>query len=672
MKSDIYHADYETYSEADIGDVGSYRYSEDPSTEILMMAISKNDEPVYLWVHPRWRDVVPGLHEPESEEVVFELDCDPQGLLYAHNAMFERAVTRYVDDSPIRFMRDRQKQWRCTAAMARRAAIPDSLDKATSFLKLGEKKDSRGKALIRLFSMPQTSGKRKGQRVLPSEEPEKFREFCEYCKQDVVAEKALHKALASFELVGPAVLDTFLLDVALNDRGVPVNMKALKNAEAIITFCMREKVARFQEITGLVPTRRAAVKEWLEKHGLPLDNMQGETLEAVIKDAKTPEVSEVLKLYVDLSFAAVKKVNAFLSFANSDGRMRGTMLYHGAGTGRWSSRGPQIQNVKKPTLKNLEGAFAMIERGCDAEDLDLIYGEPLEVIASCIRNFITATLDADYNAIEARILPWMAGQDDAIARFRKFDSMAGDTTERRRCDPYRVMAAVIFNKAAEDTTDQERQLGKIVVLGAGYQMGKAKFLATCHSWGLDWVTQTLADRCIDAFRSMNPKIKQLWYDLNDAAIRAVAQPGRRFSAGLISFCARHEAGLLYLFMRLPSGRDIAYPDARIERDQTFDRDQVTYHGQLPASVLWGRIKMYGGKWAENADQGIAADVMAFGCGNAMNEGYDVWGLIHDQGLGTHKPGQTAPGFGKALAVLPPWAGGLPLKAEAKITKYYAK
>lgn len=665
-----YHVDYESFSEAELSDVGAYRYAEDASTEILMLAIAKGDEEPMLWIAPRWRDAVPALHDIESEGLIAELRDDPEALVYAHNAQFERAMTMFCD-SPIAFMRERPKQWRCTAAMARRAAVPDSLEKCGEYLDLAAKKDSRGKALIRKFSILQTAGKRKGERILPTDEPEAFKEFGQYCLQDVRTEQAIHKALAPFELKGPAVLDTFLLDIHLNDRGIPVNLPALRNARVIVDELMADRGAQFRALTGLEPTQREAVKGWLAAKGVALEDMQGDTLAEKIAeleqaeryDDPLPERADALKclrLYSELRFAAVKKVHTMLDCANADGRVRGTLLYHGAGTGRWSGKGMQPQNFKKPTIKHLKGAFEMLEKGCTAEDLDLLYGPPLEVISSCIRNFITATLDADYASIEARILPWVAGQEDALERFRKGE------------DSYKAMAGVIYNKKPQDVTPDERQLGKAAILGAGYGMGASKFQATCEQWGIP-ITSELAQRAIDSFRALHGKVKQFWYDCDNAAQRACAQTGRSFSAGgFVCFQARIVAGKKFLFCRLPSGREIAYADPKLENDPQFDRETVTYHGQVPGKAFWGRIKMYGGKWVENIVQGIAADIMAHGAGNVVRAGYDAFTLIHDQLLASYKPGQTVEEFVDLLTALPPWASGLPLKAEGKRCPYYAK
>jgi DNA polymerase len=598
----------------------------------------------------------------------------------------------YVD-GPLNFMRDRPHRWRCTQALCRKAAIPPSLEKSTEYLGLASQKDSNGKKLIKLFSIPQKDGSR----VLPTDKPEEFRQFGEYCLQDVRAEQELHRKLAAFELKG-TTLDTFLLDITLNDRGVPVNLPALRNAKKIIDQLTGELHFKFQALTGLAPTQKAAVQAWLAAEGCVLDNMQGTTIKAALEHADKPRVVEALTLYSELNYSAVKKVDAMLDSANADGRVRGTLLYHGASTGRWSGRGMQPQNFKKPTIKNTDLAYKMLCEGADAESLDLLFGNPLEAIASSIRHFIDdgkPILDADYAGIEARLVNWVAGQEDALQRFR--DGV----------DAYKVMAGIIYNCKPEGIKDgsQERQLGKTAELGCGYSMGVSKFYDTCHLWGLKFVTMDLAQRGVDGYRALHDKVVKLWRDCDTAARRAIMQPGTRFNVGdKLSFVVNSVAGKQFLFMRLPSGRSIAYPEPKLEADKaqfkvhvapsvdewgahaggvqyedaksgwrsSEPRMNITFYGQIPGSVLWGRIKLYGGLIVQNAVQGIAADLMSNGLYQAEKAKYLIFALIHDQGLAHKTANQTAPEFVKLLTDLPHWAKGLPLAAECKIQNYYKK
>lgn len=674
-----FHLDFETRSRQELSDVGAFRYAECPDARILLAAISHDDEGPYLWVHP---DYETGLlaTDPRATELLRRM-AESEELIFAHNCQFERAVTRYRanEDMFYGFVEINPNRWRCTQAMARKAQIPDSLEMAAQTLGLDAQKDARGKALIKKFSVPRDDGTF----MLASEDPAAFAEFGEYCLQDVRVERELHKRLAPFELSGIA-LEAFLLDIYLNDRGVPVNVPALQNASRILAECYVTANAEFRALTGLNPTQREKVRQWCNERGAALDNMQGPTLEAWLENHEfTPpenmsgcdvdaweegcvECRRAVEMYAHLNFAAAKKVDVMLACVNSDGVVRGTLLWHGAGTGRWAGKLLQPQNMKKPTIKDTEIAYRMICNGCTREELESLFGNPLEVIASCIRHFIhvpgAEMLDADYNAIECRDSNWLAGEEKVLKEFREGK------------DPYKRMAAVIFNRRAEEISNpsRERDLGKCAELGAGFGMGSKKFLDTCHKWGMTFVDEALAERAIAGYRDSHPRIVKNWYEHNDAAKNAILQPGRWFNAGdRIAYVTKQLSGMTFLLMRLPSGRTLSYPQPRIEKLAGDKNEGVTHWGKIKGAT-WGRCRLYGGKLAENSAQAVAADLMTYGACEARRQGYDVFTLIHDQALSMRGAGQTSDAYATALATLPPWAGGLPLKAEAKIVPFYKK
>ena len=462
-----------------------------------------------------------------------------------------------------------------------------------------------------------------------------------------------------FDLKGQH-LETFQFTQRMNSRGIPVNEQALHNAQAVIDNVQSNAGFRFQRLTGLQITQRAKVLSWLQARRVPIQDMQGDTLLALDRIKLAPDVSEVISLYVQLSYAAAKKVTTMLDWAMPDARMRGVFKYYGAGTGRWSAGGPQIQNAKKPTpeMRPLtKPAYAAICRGITAEGLSAIYGEPLEVIASCVRHFIHVPgqelLDADYNAIEARVICWLAGEKEMLAMWAK------------GADLYKRMASLIYNVPITAVNADQRDMGKRTILGCGYGMGAAKFLSTCQMYGVE-CDVALAERSVSVYRDAHPAITAYWRRLNRDAMAAVTTPGVRFN----EFIVENAANRTYLFMRLPSGRRLAYPDPQIGDDPQFGQ-QLTYWGQIPMSVMYGRIKLYGGKLAENASQAVAADVMAHGARTAEQRGMPPFALIHDQALAVRN-GHAPEEFAAALVDLPAWARGLPLKAEAKITPYYQK
>lgn len=657
----VLHLDYETRSVADLPSVGSFRYGIDPSTEILMCGVSMDDsDEVLLWVNPKYGD------SPDNGKA--ELLLQTADLYFCHNAPFELATTWGTHErgavSP--FVKPPEiHQWRCTAAMARKAGLPSSLEKVAEALGLSQQKDTRGKKLIKLFSEPQRDGKF----VSPSDKPDEWAAFCEYCRQDVRTEKAVHKKLKPFELQG-ASLDTFLFDLRMNLRGIPVNVPALENARKVILEVQEKVTKEFVALTGLNPTQREEVRKIVG-----LENMQAETVEAAIDllrisvnasgEQTPPEARRklrILELYQKLSFAAVKKVHTMLDCACPDGRVRGSHLYYGTGPGRWAGRLIQPQNFKKTPIwmRPITGdVYSAICKGYDADALDFLYGNPVELISGCIRHFIhqpgTNLFDADYSAIQARGICWLAGEDKILAMWR----------DGR--DLYKYMASQVYAKPESQINDDGRSFGKVIELACGFQMGASKFKATCEAWGVP-CDDALAVRGVDVYRSTHPKVVRYWYFLNESARDAIARPGTRCGP----FLVRTIAGIPFLLALLPSGRSLAYPYPKVEVLPGEERDQITYWGQDPYSTQWTRIKLYGGKLAENITMAVEADIMAHGLVTAEKRGYDTVAVVHDQALALAKEGQTIDGFVAALADLPPWAAGFPIKSDGRVRPYYTK
>lgn len=670
-----YHLDYETFSEVDIGEAGAYRYAADPSTEILMAAISTEDEGPYLWVNPKY-ETIELLSDDRALPLIHKAFLDEQGLIWAHNAQFEIAISTYraLPDLGVA-MTPTLHRWRCTAALARRAGLPDSLEKVSEALKVGNQKDSRGKDLIKKFSMLQTPRKKKDPeqpwRITAHDEPEEFAAFGAYCLQDVRAEMDVFTKLKPFEFRG-ALLDMFLFDMELNWKGIPVNVPALHNAKAILDVVLVENREAFERLTGLMPTQRQKVKDLLASMGLDLPDMQADTITEALKQARTgdnPRIVRILELYAVVQYAAAKKVYTMLNCVCPDGFVRGCLLFYGAGTGRWAGRLIQPQNFKKPTIKGTDLAYDMICSGHDKEALELIFPNALEVIASCIRNFIQPhtgdLIDADYNAIEARIVCWLADQEDVLEMYRNGR------------DLYKYMAGLIYNRPESEIINpsDERELGKRTILGCGFNMGAAKFKLTCEEQYGIIISEELAVTAVDMYRKLCWKVAELWGDVDQAARLAITRPGQRFPVGKLVFQVSDINGVPYLLMKLPSGRPIAYPWPELvqEYDERYQkmRTKITFYGNIK-DKLWGRVSTYGGKLVENATQGTAADIMGHGAVNATRKGFEIITLIHDQAPCLRKPGQTVEQYCAALTELPPWADGLPIKAEGKIIPYYKK
>ena len=478
MTEDIYDIDYETRSAADLKKVGAARYAEDDTTKILMFAISKNgSEPIVWDMYDSDQDK---RENPKALKMLKEA-ISTGSRIYAHNYQFEHFISKYNLKRQLGIDPPAISQWRCTSAMARRAAIPFSLEKCAEFLELDIKKDKVGGMLINLFSMPKKDGFVEGDAdSIHTVNGEKLTAtdawlmFMEYCRQDVRTQIAIRLKLPKFDMDAPKqhkVLASFQSDGIMNDRGVPVNVEALKLTQKLVTEYQERVGDEFRELTGYNYTQKAKVKAWLQDGGYPADNLQAATVVHVLsKQAHTldEDSHKSLKLLQLLSFAALAKIPAMINASNADGRVRGTLMWSGAlRTHRWTGRIIQPQNMRRPTIDDTEVAYEMLQCPTTTnDDLEMIWGSPLEAIASCIRHFIQypnhQLFDVDYSNIEARILSWLAGDEVKLGKFAE------------GIDLYKVMAGIIFDIATEDVTKADRFVGKVAELGLGYQ---AAFMA---------------------------------------------------------------------------------------------------------------------------------------------------------------------------------------------------
>lgn len=690
----ILHADIESWSACDIKSCGGHRYSNDKSTEFLCIGTARDDEDVVIWIHPQWHSALPWYTKAEYNKACenMKLLSNPNVLVYAHNStgfecpMFDSLLFKQSGYQP-----PAHSQYRCTAAMARRAALPPSLEKCAEALKLSQKKDTRGKALIRKFCIPQKDGRR----ILPSDEPEAFKELCEYCVQDVKTERAVHKALGHFELTG-TTLQTFQTDLELNCRGIPVNVSGLKKAKVLVDQVVADAEVEFKECTGLNPTQGAKFLNWLKDRGYSGEDLRAETMDEQIEGMEfdpTSEVGRALLLRQKVSFAAVKKIDAMLACAGPhDSRVRGCFQYYGASTGRWSGSLIQPQNFKRPTVKHTEMAYDDICKGGSVGHIEFVYGPILEVVSSSIRHFIHDVrpfFQADYAAIEARIVCWLAGQEDALDEYRN------------KVDRYVRLASVIFAKPEKDINKHpERFIGKQSTLGCGYGMSGPKFRLTCEKFGYKDLEKGLEFRAVEAFREKHTKVVDYWYACQDAAIKAIQAPGQKYKVRNVTFFVAGTAGIRYLWIVLPSGRKLAYPHVKLEPllsymdkgvrvqhinptpqqinkaaevDENYMlKESITYWGKPQGKAVWTRVSSYYGRIVENITQAVAADIMAHGTARAEQEGYQTIALIHDEILTASNDKGSIEHLIECLTDLPPWADGLPIEAEGSILPFYSK
>jgi len=684
--SSVIHIDIETRSACDLKKTGSFRYAEDPSTSIMCAAIARGDEKPLLWVNPLYcfDDMSVCQSSPGVAELLREVSSG-DGVLVAHNVYFELSLLNARMQKDMGLPPPDYRRWRCTAAMSRRAAIPPSLEKAAETLGLAEQKDGRGKALIRKFSIPQ---KATGKFIEPIERQDDFIAFCGYCIQDTIVEQGIHKALKHFELTGDT-LAAFQADMAINSRGLPVNLPALRHAQSLIEANEARMTEEFRQLTGFNPTQRDVLLKWLKDHGFEGDNLRADTLDEQLESVEfdpASEVGRVLQIKKSLSFASIKKVRAMIECACADGRVRGTLQFYGAGTGRAAGRLIQPQNFKRPTIANTDASYADICSGQSEEHIELFHGPLLEVIGSSIRHFIHdpegPMFDVDFSAIEARISAWLANEEWKLEVFRTHGKIYEATVCRMTGMPLQEMLDYYKQNGKHHP---DRFKGKVSELALTYQGGKNALIAMgAVDMGLK---EEELEGIVDQWREANANIVKLWHACDRAAKSAVANVGSRHSVDKLEFFCAVTAGAKYLFMRLPSGRRLAYRDPKIEetisRDkkgkiETWDsgkiktRQSLTYWGQIPGKVMWGRCAIYGGMWVENASQAIAADLLNNGTVNAEKRGIQVATLVHDQCLAYKRKDQKIEDLCECLTTLPAWADGLPIAVDGQVQPYYTK
>jgi DNA polymerase len=707
------HKDYETRAVPDIKDVGAYRYANDPSLRILYVAVAEDDGPVYLWTPPEFREAA-GLSDEEirNAEALMAKESDPEVEIWCHNSQFETAVTEAVFEKQTGFKKPALHQYRCTAAMARRAGLPFSLEKCAAELGLPQQKDKRGDALIKKFCSPQKDGRW----IHPWDDPQAFREFGEYARQDVVVERLIGEKLQHFALSGMA-LEIFKIDTLMNHRGFPVNLPAIACAQELVKLAVGSVEEDFTKLTGLTPRQGEKFKVWLKERGYQHDNLQADTLDAVIEADDFDDLSELgqaLLMRQRVSFAAVNKLDAMKKCAGPhDNRVRGTLLIYGTGPGRWAGSKVQPHNFKKPSPKLVRGANAKaagfedsdemlswltasayrdLSAGCGPDHLDMLYGPPLDVISSSIRHFIHDSrpmLDVDYSAIQARVLSWLAGEEWRMEVFRTHGKI------------YEASASQMFGVPIDQVSRPMRQKGKISELALGFA-GSDGALITMGALKMGLKEEELHPLVV-LWREANTKIVQFWDDSDMAARRAIASPGQKFKAGRITYFYARTAGIPYLFLVLPSGRKIAFPHPRIEETIMWKKDGekkrlicptraqileakkedpkawlkggLTYYGCIDKkSQRFGRVSLHPGKLAQNATMGVEADVLFQGMVNAHGKGYQLLLTVHDEVLSAYEPekGQSLEEFTSLLIDMPAWADGLPVKADGAIVDFYTK
>lgn len=663
------HLDFETFSTLDLRVVGAYRYAEHESTEVLMAAYSLDDGPIRQWQPHLRREIPRDLVSALSNNDVF---------IVAHNAEFERRIL--IECLAVNVQRAR---YRCTAARAAAAGLPRSLDGALAALGHPIRKDPRGAAALRKFSRPRKPTKNNpATRLRPQDDPETWQVLLEYNAQDIVAEKALDEAIPDLTT---REWRYFQYTAKVNDRGLPLDLKTLEGAAKVSSKLEQTAKEETVKITGCNPTQVAKIRDWLAKNKCPLPNLQLKTIETALREGGLPsKVATVLALRLEASRASTKKIKAMREVACESGRAHGTILYYGAHTGRFSGKLIQPHNFPRGLLstdKKEQAAIAsMVLDIFGTGDADLAYSllwhnpppkisgpqpiqGPMSMLAQSMRGFIRAPngmwfVVADYAAIEARILAWLANETKLIIAFRN------------KVDTYKMMASVLYDIPVDQVNSEQRRIGKNLRLGAGYQLGPPRLIEHCEKEEI-FIDLEFARKAIKAFRDDNRNTVKLWYDSEDAAIRAM-QTGKQIQVtkGKNYF---FEPWRDWLLMVLPSGRRLHYYAPKVETVVKFGKPklQLSYSGYDKGRIV--RTSTYGGKLIENAVQSIARDVLMEGMLSAEEAGYPVLASIHDEIVTLRKEGEgSAKELEQVICKMPRWAQEIPLGAEGFVCHRYTK
>ena len=642
--------DIETYSSVDLSEAGVYRYTEAPDFEVLLIGYSFDGGPVQ--VHD--------CTSPHSWPAEFlHALVDPNVQKRAWNANFERTcLARALEEEMP------PEQWSDTMIVALECGLPGSLAGAGAALGLPEDqlKDPVGKSLVQYFSKPCRPTKANGGRTrnLPAHDLEKWALYQRYNKQDVVTEMAIRKALEPFTLPSSEQW-LWELDQRINDYGVRIDVPMV---EGIVRFDGQNR-QRLQEeareITGLDnPNSLAQLKPWLQKKGLPLNQVTKDTVAAALSLKYIPDdVRRVLEVRQALGKTSTAKYSTMLDAVCSDGRLRGLLQFYGASrTGRWAGRLVQVQNLARNSLPDLDLARDLAKAG-DFDLLDTLFGEPAFVFSELVRTAFVPSqgcqfVVSDFSAIEARVVAWLAGEEWVLDAFR-----AGKDIY---CETASMMYHVPVVKHGENA--DLRQKGKIATLACGYGGGVGAMKAMDRGGS---IPEEELQSVVDQWRQANPKIVKLWRKCESAARTAIEEHRTVKASKLLSFT--HRGG--HLFIRLPSGRSLCYWRARITDD-----GQLVYMGTNQTTRQWMETETWGGKLVENIVQAVARDCLAEAMDRVNALGLRIVMHIHDEmvvDVPLHlQPEAVLEKVNAEMGRPIPWAPDLPLKGDGYVCDFYKK
>lgn len=643
------HIDLETYSSVDLAKSGLYRYVDSPDFEILLLAYAWDDDPVQVL------DLT-GEHPAELDAVIAAIE-NPDVTKVAHNCAFERACLRkYLGCSLF------ANEWRDTMILAAMNGLPQSLDAAGAALRLQDQKIKEGTSLISYFCKPCKPTFSNGGRTrnLPCHAPDKWERFKTYCARDVEVEREIFRRLS---VVAAYVPDwerrVFELDSRINDRGVLVDLDFVESAIAVDRAFNDKHFAEMQRLTGLDnPGSVAQLKLWLESVGVSCVSLNKQTVADLIEQTTDPTIRHVLELRQQLGKTSIKKYETMQAAACRDGRVRGIMQYYGAGrTGRWAGRIVQPQNLPQNHLDQIDIVRGIV-RDRDLDTLETLYDNVPDTLSQLIRTALIAKpghtfLVADYSAIEARVIAYLAGEQWRMDVFAN----GGDI--------YCSSASAMFHVPVEKhgINGHLRQKGKIAELACGYGGG----VGALKAFGADkmGLTDDEMQSIVAQWRAASPSIPRFWKETEKAVKHALRTPGRAFTV--------QPCGVKYIRDRmalrciLPSGRQLAYWAAHLDADGS-----IRFMGQNQTTRKWEPMETWGGKLVENIVQAFARDCLAVAMLRLDAAGFNIVFHVHDEVIVEAPEGSRWEDVADIMGQPIDWAPGLLLRGDGYETKFYRK
>ena len=658
----IVGVDIETYSSVDLTKSGVRPYTEAPDFTILLIAYKIDSQPIKLIDLTARGDETPSPLLPEVSSDIppgdlrefLHLLLDPAATKTAYNASFERTCLARYFHRPMP-----PEQWQCTMVQAATMGLPGTLAQVGAILGLERQKMEEGKALIQYFCKPAKDGTRH----YPQDAPEKWELFRRYNVRDVDVETTIRERLARWPR--PQVeLDAWALDQTINDRGVRLDKTLLENALKLGDVYSARLMDEARELTGLDnPRSDAQLKGWLAERGVVTDSLDKKSIPPLLEAATDSTIKRVLRLRQELGKTSISKYAAMERGLCEDGRVHNLLQYYGAGrTGRWAGRLVQVQNLPQNKLRDLSTARQLVRDG-EFDLLEMAYGSPPFVLSQLIRTTFVPSegcrfIIADYSAIEARVLAWLAGENWVLKEFY------GDGLI------YEATASMMFHVPKDDIRKggaraDLRSKGKVATLACGYQgsVGALIQMGALESG----IPEDELPGIVQMWRKANKNIVRYWYEVEDAAISAVQGPPTTLDHGI-----RFECEADYLFITLPSGRRLAYYQPELQPEPKFDKLGLTYKG-TGSNKQFTRQKSYGGKMGENITQATARDCLRDAMTALDAAGYRIVFHVHDEVIadmpvGTGSLAEMQEIMGRPL----PWAPGLPLRAAGFEADFYMK